>query len=231
MSARLRGVYGHDLRRDETESVPCARLAQEAAGGDWLSVNLWSPDPAPGAGLPVLVWIPGGGYVIGTSSLPEFDGGRLAGGGVVVVTLNYRLGVEGFAQTRGGAGAPGCIQPHEMRTPLTGIRTGQGPFPLVVAGGGFEPPKAKPTVLQTLPRQCHDQRERRWRPWVALVVVLADQIDEQLTQPRCRGDIDLAPDVDDLDAVLVLVTQLQIHQSSSAMHGVIATSIPANGPA
>ena len=76
-------------------------LAQEAAGDDWLSVNVWSPDPAPGAGLPVLVWIPGGGYVIGTSGLPEFDGGRLAAGGVVVVTLNYRLGVEGFAQIDG----------------------------------------------------------------------------------------------------------------------------------
>ncbi len=74
-----------------------------SGGGDWLSVNLWSPDPAPGAGLPVMVWIPGGGYIIGASSLPEFDGGRLASGGVVVVTLNYRLGVEGFAQI---AGAP-----------------------------------------------------------------------------------------------------------------------------
>ena len=72
--------------------------APEAGSCDWLSVNVWSPDPAPGAGLPVLVWIPGGAYVIGSSSLPEFDGGRLAAGGLVVVTLNYRLGVEGFAQ-------------------------------------------------------------------------------------------------------------------------------------
>src|SRR5882757_9635967 len=59
-----------------------------------------------------------------------------------------------------------------------------------------------------------------------LVVALADQIDEQLTQPRRRVDIDLAPDVDDLDAVLAGVTQLQLHGSSSAMHGVIATSSP-----
>jgi len=71
---------------------------QDNGGDDWLTVNIWSPDPAPSAGLPVLVWIPGGAYVIGTSSLPEYDGGRLAAGGVVVVTLNYRLGVEGFAQ-------------------------------------------------------------------------------------------------------------------------------------
>ena len=83
-------------------------LAQ-AAGDDWLSVNVWSPDPAPGAGLPVLVWIPGGGFAIGSSSLPEFDGGRLAAGGVVVVTLNYRLGVEGFAQIDGAPANRGLL--------------------------------------------------------------------------------------------------------------------------
>src|SRR6266513_2054811 len=60
-----------------------------------------------------------------------------------------------------------------------------------------------------------------------LVAALADQVDEQLTQPRRRIHIDLAPDVDDLDTVLGVVTQLQIHTSSSAMPGVISTSIPA----
>src|SRR5664279_4231632 len=84
-------------------------LAQEAAGDGWLSVNVWSPDPAPGAGLPVLVWIPGGGYAIGSSDLPEFDGGRLAAGGVVVVTLNYRLGMEGFAQIDGAPANRGLL--------------------------------------------------------------------------------------------------------------------------
>jgi para-nitrobenzyl esterase len=79
------------------------------AGDDWLSVNVWSPDPAPGAGLPVLVWIPGGGYAVGTSSLPEFDGRRLAAGGVVVVTLNYRLGVEGFVQIDGAPANRGLL--------------------------------------------------------------------------------------------------------------------------
>jgi para-nitrobenzyl esterase len=91
------GLFGRD------------RLAHEAAGDDWLSVNVWSPDPAAGAGLPVLVWIPGGGYVIGASSLPEFDGGRLAAGGVVVVTLNYRLGMEGFAQVDGAPANRGLL--------------------------------------------------------------------------------------------------------------------------
>jgi para-nitrobenzyl esterase len=46
-----------------------------------------------------MVWIQGGGYLFGTSGRPEYDGGRLAGdGGVVVVTFNYRVGIEGFAQ-------------------------------------------------------------------------------------------------------------------------------------
>lgn len=59
-----------------------------------LSVNVWSPDL--GGGLPVMVWIHGGAYLGGTSAAPEFDAGRLAGEGVVVVTLNYRVGFEGF---------------------------------------------------------------------------------------------------------------------------------------
>lgn len=79
-------------------------VSEGATGDDWLTVNVWSPDPDPGAKLPVMVWVHGGAYAIGTSSSPELDGGRLArDGGVVVVTFNYRLGVEGFAQI---AGAP-----------------------------------------------------------------------------------------------------------------------------
>ncbi|WKU43165.1 carboxylesterase family protein [Streptomyces sp. VNUA116] len=76
--------------------------AREAAGDDWLTLNVWSPEPGPGAGLPVMVWIQGGAYTIGMSSLPEYDGGRLArDGGVVVVTFNYRVGLEGFGQFEG----------------------------------------------------------------------------------------------------------------------------------
>src|SRR5436190_7451854 len=60
-----------------------------------------------------------------------------------------------------------------------------------------------------------------------LVAALADQVDEQLPQPRRGILIDLALHVDDLNAVLGLVTQLLVHTSSSAMPGVIAASIPA----
>src|SRR5689334_3504919 len=79
----------------------------ESAGG-WLTVNVGTPDPA--ASLPVMVWIQGGGYVFGTSGRPEYDGGRLArDGGVVVVTLNYRLGIEGFALLDGAPANRGLL--------------------------------------------------------------------------------------------------------------------------
>jgi para-nitrobenzyl esterase len=82
----------------------------DQADDDWLTLNVWSPDPGPGAGLPVMVWIQGGAYVIGMSGLPEYDGGRLArDGGVVVVTFNYRVGVEGFAQIGGAPANRGLL--------------------------------------------------------------------------------------------------------------------------
>ena len=85
-------------------------LSQDAPGDDWLTINVWSPASDPGAGLPVMVWIQGGGYVIGMSGLPEYDGGRLArDGGVVVVTFNYRVGIEGFAQIEGAPANRGLL--------------------------------------------------------------------------------------------------------------------------
>jgi para-nitrobenzyl esterase len=78
--------------------------APSGSAAGWLTLNVWTPDPA--ATLPVMVWIQGGGYLGGTSGRPEYDGGRLArDGGVVVVTFNYRVGIEGFARIVGGAPA------------------------------------------------------------------------------------------------------------------------------
>ncbi len=61
---------------------------------DCLFLNVWSPRKA--AKLPVMVWIHGGGYTIGSGSQPVYDGAALARRGVVLVTLNYRLGRLGF---------------------------------------------------------------------------------------------------------------------------------------
>jgi len=63
---------------------------------DCLTVNVWAPQAGGDAKKPVMVWVHGGGFAFGSSSEPRYDGSRLAARGVVVVTLNYRLGVFGF---------------------------------------------------------------------------------------------------------------------------------------
>ncbi len=65
---------------------------------DCLTLNVWTPHPATGAGagLPVMVFIHGGGFTSGASAQGLYDGRALASHNVVVVTLNYRLGQLGF---------------------------------------------------------------------------------------------------------------------------------------
>nr|WP_090342409.1 carboxylesterase/lipase family protein [Mycolicibacterium malmesburyense]CRL72809.1 carboxylesterase type B [Mycolicibacterium malmesburyense] len=67
-------------------------------GDDCLSLNVWaSTDTDPGAGKPVLVWVHGGAYVLGSSAQPLYHGRALAADGdAVIVTVNYRLGALGF---------------------------------------------------------------------------------------------------------------------------------------
>jgi para-nitrobenzyl esterase len=76
---------------------------------DWLTLNVWTTEPAPGADLPVLVWFPGGGYVMGDAALPEYDGSELALGGIVVVTVNHRVGIEGFGYLDGAPANRGLL--------------------------------------------------------------------------------------------------------------------------
>lgn len=63
---------------------------------DCLTLNIWAPTGGAGA-KPVMVWLHGGAYVLGSGSQPFYDGNRLADSGdVVIVTVNYRLGAFGF---------------------------------------------------------------------------------------------------------------------------------------
>lgn len=63
---------------------------------DCLYLNIWTPAKSPGAALPVMVWIYGGGFSSGSASMPIFNGEKLARHGVVVVTIAYRVGPLGF---------------------------------------------------------------------------------------------------------------------------------------
>ncbi|MET9950097.1 carboxylesterase family protein [Streptomyces sp. NPDC006339] len=110
--------------RDGTLFGPVSPQSAELPGApawspgdeDILTVNVWTPAPTPapapastpvparggGRRLPVLVWIHGGAYTFGSSAQPDFDGTVLARAGLVVVTLNYRLGFEGFGHVPAG---------------------------------------------------------------------------------------------------------------------------------
>lgn len=63
---------------------------------DCLYLNIWTPAKSSEARLPVMVWIHGGGFTRGSATTEAYDGDNLARKGVVVVTINYRLGVFGF---------------------------------------------------------------------------------------------------------------------------------------
>lgn len=68
----------------------------EPMSEDCLYLNIWVPAGMRAHALPVMVWIYGGALANGSASLPLYAGNRLAEHGVIVVTLNYRLGVLGF---------------------------------------------------------------------------------------------------------------------------------------
>ena len=64
-----------------------------STGEDCLNLNVWTPDPG-AAGLPVMVWIQGGMFELGSTA--AYDGSRFARDGVVCVVINWRPGAEGF---------------------------------------------------------------------------------------------------------------------------------------
>lgn len=92
--------------KDASQSGPACPQPASRTGGiyswelgevseDCLSLNVWAPEDAENA--PVFVWIHGGSLVTGAGDLPMYDGTRIANEtGVIVVTINYRLGVLGY---------------------------------------------------------------------------------------------------------------------------------------
>ncbi len=67
-----------------------------ALSEDCLFLNVWTPDVQAAGTLPVMVWIHGGGLAFGSGGVQVYDGEPLARRGVVIVTLNYRMGALGF---------------------------------------------------------------------------------------------------------------------------------------
>ena len=78
------------------EGVSMPGEAAPKISEDCLYLNIWTPANNTQQPLPVIVWIYGGGYINGSSSMPLYWGDKLAHKGVVVVTIAYRLGPLGF---------------------------------------------------------------------------------------------------------------------------------------
>jgi carboxylesterase type B len=92
------------------------------AGEDCLNLNVWTPDLG-AAGLPVMVWIPGGMFEAGSGA--TYDGSRFARDGVVCVTMNYRVGAEGFLYLEDGDANPGLL---DQVAALEWVRENIAPF-------------------------------------------------------------------------------------------------------
>ncbi|MFD3732607.1 carboxylesterase/lipase family protein [Streptomyces sp. NPDC058632] len=77
-------------------------------GEDYLTVNVWAPADADGD-LPVMLFVHGGGFVAGSTRSALYDGSAFARDGVVLVTLNYRLGAGGFLDLPGAPANRGLL--------------------------------------------------------------------------------------------------------------------------
>lgn len=85
--------FGYDCMQNRAKWDPS--LTKRAMSEDCLTLNIWSAAES-GDAAPVMVWIHGGGFVMGSGSQEIFNGAELAKKGIVVVTFNYRLGRFGF---------------------------------------------------------------------------------------------------------------------------------------
>ena len=97
-------AYGHSApQRDPsaprvTSGLSVSGQALPSEGEDCLVLNVWTPATGSGGKRPVMFWCHGGGFASGSGSSPDNDGTNLARrGDVVVVTINHRLNVLGFA--------------------------------------------------------------------------------------------------------------------------------------
>ncbi|OPY94774.1 esterase [Bradyrhizobium sacchari] len=101
-----------EMRTAYEFGAPCVQPSWSGASEDCLTLNVFRPFGVDGP-LPVMVFIHGGAFVGGTANDPLFDGARLAQAGVILVTVNYRLGVLGWlahpALSESGSGNYGLM--------------------------------------------------------------------------------------------------------------------------
>ncbi len=110
-----------------TEAGPIGKLMRAVRGGiseDCLCLNVWTSEVG-GSDRPVLVFIHGGAFLLGAGSTFPYSGVRFAKSGLVVVTLNYRLGALGFLDLRAVApdgGPPANLGLRDQLAALEWVR-------------------------------------------------------------------------------------------------------------
>ena len=88
---RAATAFGADPPQTATSRTRAGSMSENC-----LTLNIWAPETKPGELRPVMVWLFGGSFVSGSGSDPRCDGEGFARKGVVLVTINYRIGVLGF---------------------------------------------------------------------------------------------------------------------------------------
>jgi len=122
--------------RDATVAGPLC--TQNTAGAEWgpwtgnfaphgpvsedcLTLSVWTPARSSAERLPVMVWIPGGGFTDGGEAMPVYDGAALARRGVIVVTINYRVAAFGLL-AHPALGQDGVSGNYTLRDALAALR-------------------------------------------------------------------------------------------------------------
>nr|WP_299852195.1 carboxylesterase family protein [Sphingomonas bacterium] len=133
-----RPVAAWEGERDATAPGPCAPQRLKpfpqldvapligdggTRGDDYLTLNIWAPVAASNA--PVMVFIHGGGFVIGNKDAPVSDGSGFARSGVVCVAINYRMGVDGFLPI---PGVPANLGLRDMLAALAWVQANIASF-------------------------------------------------------------------------------------------------------
>jgi para-nitrobenzyl esterase len=86
-------------------------------GDDFLTANIWAPEG--GASLPVMVFVHGGAFVLGSNNAAVTDGTAFARDGVICIAINYRMGIEGFLPI---PGVPTNLGLHDVIAGLEWVR-------------------------------------------------------------------------------------------------------------
>ncbi|MBA8794708.1 para-nitrobenzyl esterase [Friedmanniella endophytica] len=110
--ARAFGPSAPQFRVDGAPfDLRCIGAPAEPVGEDYLALNVWTPFAALDGGepRPVIVYVHGGAFTGGSGSAPAYDAQAFARSGLVAVTINYRLGVPGFAHLPGAPDNRGLL--------------------------------------------------------------------------------------------------------------------------